>query len=324
MPAEPPGNSRQMSSQPKTQVSNKENALNSVTNVTVDHQYCFSAKSKSSCTDTAKIRQTQKLAKKIKAQSGAYRKRSQQTAGQTVKTVQETSQQQGCTAMEENTTKKHNKPHQILQPNKADNDTNENTGIHQVKVNAPALQVPVVEEIPTVVPNNPVTHNPTAGPDTSTRVQHEPKGPTAVKSKKKHKLKEVYQNQPKNTGSVTAKEEINGNMEEEINGKNNQVEKEKHEPAITSVVAPDLVCAEGRWHPFTVNPSCSHKVHCRHNPGMGLPQNVQKWFYECPNYLCEPAWIITARLAACIALRLTEEEGERFSSMTEDIQNTLR
>ncbi|KAM7412692.1 hypothetical protein PAMA_020190 [Pampus argenteus] len=62
--------------------------------------------------------------------------------------------------------------------------------------------------------------------------------------------------------------------------------------------------AVGRWHPFTVNQSCSSKARCHHNAGRGLPPNVQKWFDECPNYLRKPLKVTTAHREA------QEEEGD--------------
>lgn len=154
--------------------------------------------------------------------------------------------QQGCSAMGGNAIKKHNEPHQIPQPNKADDDTSGNTCIQKVHVKAP--QLPVVEGIPTAAPNNAATRNPTsAAPDTRMRLQKKlqvsPPQDTAVKPKKKCTLKAFHQNQPKNTGNVTVEKEM----------------------------------AEGRWHPFTVNQSCSHKARRQHNLGTGLPPNVQMW-----------------------------------------------
>lgn len=165
-------------------------------------------------------------------------------------------------AMEENTIKKHNEPHQTLQPNKTDNDTHGNTTcLQKVSVKAVAPQVPVVEGMPTAAPNNAATHNPTtAAANTSVklRLQHEHKvslpQDTAVKRKEKCTLKALNQNKHENTRNVT--------MKEEMNEKKDQVEK---------------VSAECHWHPFTVNQSCSHKARCKHNPGTGLPPNVQKW-----------------------------------------------
>lgn len=203
----------------------------------------------------------------------------QQITEETVTTVQESSQQKGCTATEENTIKKHNKPHQIPQPNQADSDNNGNTSscIQKVNVKALAPQVPVVEGMSTAAPNNAATHNPkTAAADTSVkiRVKRElkaslPKDAT-VKPKKKCTFKALNQNQPK-------KKTRNVTMKEEIDGKNGQVEKEKQEPGINPAVPPEhKACAEGRWHPFTVNQSCPRKVCCQNNPGTGLPPNIQK------------------------------------------------
>ncbi|KAM3616100.1 uncharacterized protein V6R79_012352 [Siganus canaliculatus] len=55
------------------------------------------------------------------------------------------------------------------------------------------------------------------------------------------------------------------------------------------------VHTEGRWQPFQVNQSCSHRARCRRNGAAGLPPNVQKWFAECPNYLCENLVVTEAR-----------------------------
>ncbi|XP_037630199.1 uncharacterized protein LOC119490792 isoform X2 [Sebastes umbrosus] len=268
MPTKPPDHSRQMSSQPKAQDNNEENALHehclnrdNTTYIDGDYIYIFSAKSKSGRVIASKMRLSQKLGEEIKAQLGDDDKSS-------VATVQESPQQQGGTVMEENTTKKHNEPHQTPQPNKADNGS---TCIQKVKMKTPASQVPVVEGLPRAAAHNPTT-------DTSIRLQHELKVPlpqdTAVRPKTKCTLNAFNQNQPKNTGNVTMRDE-------EMNEKNGQVEKEKQEHAISSAVNP---AAEGRWHPFTVNQSCSSKARCRHNPGTGLLPNVQ----NCKSHLCPP------------------------------------
>ncbi len=191
----------------------------------------------------------------------------QQMAEETVTTVQESSPQKGCTAMEENIIKKHNKPHQIPQPNKTDNDN----------VKAPAPQVPVDEGMPTPAPNNAATHDPkSAATDTSVKLRLKPElkvslpKDATVKPKKKSTLKALNQNQPK-------KKTRNVTMKKECEGKNGQVEKEKQEPGITPAVPPEhKACAEGRWHPFSVNQSCPRKACCQLNPETGLPPNVQK------------------------------------------------
>lgn len=194
---------------------------------------------------------------------------SQLTAETTVTTVQEGSQEQDCTAMEENTTKIHNKAYHTPQHNKVDNDTNGNTssGIQTVSMK-PALD----KGRPSADPNN-AANNPTvASADSSvkSKLQHKLNVTlilhTAVKPKEKSKLKGMEQNHPnKNAGNITEKEDKNG--------KNGQ--DEKQEPNIPPAVPPEHT--EGRWHPFTVNQSCSVKVLCKHNPGKDLPPNIQKW-----------------------------------------------
>ncbi|XP_044209013.1 uncharacterized protein LOC122983371 isoform X1 [Thunnus albacares] len=306
-PTELPNNSTQMSNQPRTQVNNEENALqepglnhNNVTNViSVNYQYCFSAKSESSRANAAKLRLRQKLANKLKAQPQDGSNNSQQTAEETV-TVQESSQQQGCTAMR---AKKHKKLHQIPQHNKADYDTSGNPSscIHKVSVNPPEPQVPVVEQRPAAAPNITATHHPTtAAADANVKLRHQCKlkvsvpQDTAVRPRRKCTFIALNQNQPK---------------EEKLNGNNGHVGEERPEPAFSPAPGPEhSFHAEGRWHPFTVNQSCSHKARCHHNPGKGLPPNVQK-FDECPNYLREPPRVTTAKLAACLPLREAQEEG---------------
>ncbi|XP_044057643.1 uncharacterized protein LOC122878649 [Siniperca chuatsi] len=169
-PTKPPNHSAQVSNQSKAHVNNEENALqehclnhNGGTNmIAVDYLYCFRVKSEISRTNAAKMRLRHKLAKKLKAQPGDDHKGFQPIAEETVTTVQESSQHQGCTAMEENTIEKPNEPHHIPQPNKADNETSGNTTSCMQKVNVKALapQVPVVEGMPTTVPSNTAIHNP--------------------------------------------------------------------------------------------------------------------------------------------------------------------
>lgn len=188
-----------------------------------------------------------------------------ETAEATVITVQDGSQQQDCTAMEENTTEIHNKAYLTPQHNKVDNDTNGNTssGIQTVNMKAALVKAD---------PNNAANNTTAASADSSvkSKVQHKLNVTiilhTATKPQEKGKLKGMEQNHPnKNAGNFTTKEDKNG--------KNGQ--DEKQEPDIPPAVPPEHT--EGRWHPFTVNQSCSVKVLCKHNPGKGLQPNIQKW-----------------------------------------------
>ncbi|KAK5905071.1 hypothetical protein CesoFtcFv8_006575 [Champsocephalus esox] len=191
----------------------------------------------------------------------------QKAAGPAVNPLQESSQQQ---AVEGNTTKTHNKK---LNPNR-------NTLIQNKKTNAQALKLPGVE-------GTAATHNPTsAAPETSTGLQQEPQDPVVKPKTRSKAVKNIKRN---HTGKVREKEEHGDTKGDE------QVQTGEQKAARTG----------GRWPPFTVNQSCSHKVRCHHNKGIGLPSNVQKWSYECPKHPCEPPWITTVRLAACIPRRQT-------------------
>ncbi|CAK6957910.1 uncharacterized protein LOC122983371 isoform X1 [Scomber scombrus] len=291
-PTEPPNHSTQMSNQPNIQVSNEENASqdpglnhsNLPNMISVNYQYCFRDKSETSRANAAKMRLRQKLEiKKLKAQPQDGSKSSQQTAEESV-TVQQSSQQQCYTATRA-------KNHKKLQHSKVDCDTS---------VKAPEPQNPVA------TPNITATHHPTdATVKSGLQGQHKVSQTqdTAVKPKKKCTFIELNQNQPKgNAGNVT--------MEENMNGNNGHAGKEER-PDTDFTPTQNLehkVHAEGRWHSFTVNHSCPRKAHCNHNPGTGLPSNVQKWFDECPNYLCEPPRVPTAKLTAWPVLRETQEE----------------
>ncbi|XP_056230421.1 uncharacterized protein LOC130167911 [Seriola aureovittata] len=287
-PAESLDHTTQMSNQPNTQVNNKETALrkhclnqDSVTNVSVVYQYWVMDKSERGRANAAKIRLRQKLAKQLKAPPGDGSRSSQQTTEETVTIVPESSQQQICTALDENPVKKHKNQQLIPQPNKADYG-NTSPCMQKVSMKAVAPHVPVVEKMPTAAPNNGATQK--AGTDADTNVKlmlqfdlkvSQPQDTVAVKLNKKCTPIALKQNQPtNNTGSVI--------MEEKLNGKNGQVEKQ--EPDITAPVNyRHKVCGEGRWPQFTLNPSCPRKVRCKHNPGTGLPPNVQKWIDNCPN-----------------------------------------
>ena len=204
---------------------------------------------------------------------------SQQTSGETVTTVQESSPQQGCTSMGDNMIKKQNESHQIPQTHSADKYTNRSSSscIQKDNVKAQAAQVPVVEETSTAASNNAANCPKTASADVGVnlRLQFELKvslpEDTAIKTKKKSTLRALNHKQPnKNTRNVSLKKKMDG--------KKGQIEKEKQNPGSIPAVSPvRQVHSESRWHPFTVNQSCSHKVCCRHNPGRGLPPNVQKW-----------------------------------------------
>lgn len=278
-PTRPEGRSTQMATQPTAQVSNNENeqkqCLNhhSATNVIpVDYHYCSIPKSERNRANAARLRLRKKLAKKLKAQRKHGRTSTQQGVEVPVTTVAEHSQQ-GCTAMEENLGKKHAGPQLMPETNKSDY-RNTLSCIQTVNMKVEAAHVPIVEEKPIAAPNNAGTHNlVTTATDTNVKLrrQCEPKislpEDTAVRPKKNCTPKDFDQDQPKNTVNVT--------MKEEINRKNGQIEKQ--EQASTPVTPEHKVCAKGRWHQFTVNQSCSHKAHCKHNPGKDLPPNVKKW-----------------------------------------------
>ncbi len=246
VPAEPPDHSTKVSNQSRAQVKNDVNA---------PQEYCVN------------------LATKPEGDC----KSSQQTAEKIVTTVQESSKQQDCTTMEENTIKKHHEPRQIPQSNKADNDTNWSTSSYIQRVNIRAL-APHVQEISTAAPNHAANNMSTAATDTGVKLGNSKEvkvslsQEAAVKPKRTHSstLKAFHQNKTnKSSRNVTRKEEMN------VKG---HVGKEKQRSAITPAEPPESkVHTEGRWHPFTVNKSCSRKARCRHNPGTGLPPNVQKW-----------------------------------------------
>lgn len=270
--------STQMSNQPKAHVSNSENEQkhclnhNSVTNlISVDYQYCFIPKSEKTRANATRMRLRKKLADKLKAQRRGRNKSTQQTAEDPFTTVPQSSQQQGVAAIEENMMEKHTEAHLIPQPNKAGNG-NTLSCIQTVNVKE-TPHVSMVEVRPAAAPDNADTHSPTTiatDKNVKLRLQCEPKvslpQDTAVKPKKNCTPKD-HQNQPKNTGNVTTKEEVNE--------KNGQIEKQ--EQASTPVTPEHQVRANGRWHQFTVNQSCSHKARCQHNPGKDLPPNVKKW-----------------------------------------------
>ncbi|XP_045930942.1 uncharacterized protein LOC123986627 isoform X2 [Micropterus dolomieu] len=273
---EPPDHAAQMLNQSIAHIKNEENVQclnqNSVTDiVTVDYQYCLRVKSEITRANTTKMRLRLKLAKKLKAQTREDHKSSQQTADDTVTTVQESSQQQGYATMGKTKIKKRNEPQQIPQPNKADSNTNGNTSSHTQKVNVKALapatpKAPLVERKPTTAPNNAATHNPSV----KLRLQRELKvslpSDTAVKPKKQCTFKALNQNQPYNTRNDPMKANRNGQVKNEI-----------LEQGITPAVPPvHKVHTEGRWYPFTVNRVCPHKVDCLHNPGTDFPQNIRK------------------------------------------------
>ncbi|KAK5868984.1 hypothetical protein PBY51_009950 [Eleginops maclovinus] len=237
-----------------------------------DLKICLGAKSERSRAIAVKMRLRRKLVKRKQDKLdlvGCIQK----AAGGMVIPVPESSQQHGGTAMEGNTTKTHNKPHKQPKPDR-------NTFIQKNKMKAQVLKVPGVEGTATTAQNNAAIRNPTtAAPETSTRPQQEPQDP-AVKPKKR--CKAVYI-QPNHTGNVPEKEkhgDTKGELHQDTEGGviwlDYQVEREEQWAAITSEAAPKAVPAGGRWHPFTVNPSCSHKERC-HNAGTSLPSNVQEW-----------------------------------------------
>lgn len=278
LPATEPTGSDGQSNQPKAHVSNSENEQkhclkhNSVTNlISVNYQYCFIPKSERTRANATRIRLRKKLADKLKAQRRGGNKSTQKTADNSFTTVPQSSQQQGVTVIDENMVEKHTEAHLIPQPNKAGN-SNTLSCIQTVNVKVETPQVLMVEGGPTAPPNNAGTYSPTtrATDNVKLRLQLEPKvsllQDTAVKPKKNCTPKD-HQNQPKNTGNVT--------MKEEVNGKNGQIDKQKQ--ANIPVAPEHQVCAKGRWHQFRVNQSCSYKARCQHNPGKDLPPNVKKW-----------------------------------------------
>ncbi|KAI3353639.1 hypothetical protein L3Q82_004893 [Scortum barcoo] len=185
-----------------------------------------------------------------------------------ITTVQESSQQKDCTAVEGNTTKKHNKPHQTAQSKKADNTNNgsSSSGIQKVHVEAEAAQVAGVEEMPTATPNKPPAADTSVKLKLKTELKVSPPKYAPAKSKKKCTHKAFNQTQPKKTRDVTVKEERHG--------KNRQVENQEpdHSPAGS---LKHKAGAKGHWHPFTVNQSCPRKVCRQDGPETVLPPNTQ-------------------------------------------------
>lgn len=270
-PAEPLIHSRQMSSQPNIQVysavkASQKHCLNqdSVPNVLVINK--CKDKSERGRARAAKKRLRQKLAKKLKAQPGGGSECCQQTTEKTITTVPEPSLQV-CTVH----VREDNDQQPIPQPDTADRGST--TDCIQVKIKPVHPHVPVVKTPAT--PSNDNSCASTAAVDTCVKVmlQGEPDvcqpqhDPVAVKPKKSCTNKaKVNRNLPKiHTGNVITEENTNG-------------DNERQEPdCATPVTTEHKVCGEGRWPQFTVNPSCSYKARCKHNPGAGLPPNVQKW-----------------------------------------------
>ncbi|KAL3057709.1 hypothetical protein OYC64_008045 [Pagothenia borchgrevinki] len=224
--------------QAEAQVDKKEKEANSksVTEEEEDLKYRLGVNSERSRAVAANMRLRRKLVKK-KELDGV--RCNQKAAGSAVNPLQESSQQQ---AVEGNTTKTHNKK----------TNPNRNTLIQNKKTNAQALKVPGVE-------GTAATHNPTtAAPETSTGLQQEPQDP-AIKPKNRCKaVKNIKRN---HTGKVPEKEK-HGDTKGDVNGEKYQVQTEEQKAAIPSEAAPGPVRTGGRWPPFTVNQSCSHKVRC--------------------------------------------------------------
>lgn len=279
MPATKPkgsdAKSTQMSNQPKPQVSNSENEQkqcpnhNNVTEfLLVNYQCSFIPKSDKICPNATRMRRMKKLANKLKAQKRGGSKSTQRAAEDPFATVPQSSQQQGVTAIEENMVERHTEAHVIPQHQAGNCNTLSYIKTVSVKVETP--RVSMVEGRPTAAQKTVGTHSPTTATDTNVKLSlqcelkvSQPQD-TAVKPKKNCTPKD-HQSQPKNTGSVT--------MKDEVNGKNGQTEEQER---ASTPVTEHKVCAKGRWHQFTVNQSCPNKTR-QHNPGKVFPPNIKKW-----------------------------------------------